>query len=127
LAWAWGLSNIGFGWTGRFLWWTVGIILAGYLIQRLMEGIALKYLGMEIHIWRPIDTRFREITARRNPNLVILTISAIFGRPDLGLAAVAVWIILCLALHAIQLAQALATKARQGHIVSWLQDSASSR
>ena len=38
-----------------------------------MEGIAIKWLGLEIHIWRRIDTLFRQITARRNPNLVILT------------------------------------------------------
>ena len=66
-------------------------ILGGYVLQRVMEGIAIKWLGLEIHIWRPIDTLFRQITARRNPNLVILTVSVLFGRPDIGLIAVAVW------------------------------------
>jgi hypothetical protein len=87
-----------------------------------MEGVAIKWLGLEIHIWRPIDTRFREITARRNPNLIILTLSVIFGRPDLGLIAVAVWIVICLLLHAVQLTQALIVRTRLGSLTSWMHE-----
>ena len=93
--------------------------LGGYVLQRIMEGVAIKWLGLEIHIWRPIDTLFRQITARRNPNLLILTVLTIFGRPDLGLLAVAVWPIVCLLLHAVQLGQALLARSR-GPLVSWM-------
>ena len=46
---------------------------------------------MHIHVWRPIDSQFRLITARRNPNMVILVAALLFGRPDVGLELVAWW------------------------------------
>jgi phosphatidylglycerophosphate synthase len=127
IAWAIGLSAAGFHWSADVFWWVLGIIFGGYLLQRLMEGVALKWLGMEIHIWRPIDTHFREITARRNPNLVILTISVVLGRPDIGLLGVAAWVLICLVLHGVQLAQALICKGRKGHLVSWMREPANSK
>lgn len=122
VAWAVGLASLGINWTSSQFWLVIGAILGSYLIQRLMEGVAIKWLGLEIHIWRPIDTRFREITARRNPNLVILTLSVIFGRPDLGLIAVAVWMVICLLLHAVQLTQALIARTRLGSLTSWMHE-----
>jgi phosphatidylglycerophosphate synthase len=122
VAWAMGLTALGVNWTSSQFWLVIAAILGGYVIQRLMEGVAIKWLGLEIHIWRPIDTRFREITARRNPNLVILTLSVIFGRPDLGLIAVAVWTVICLLLHAVQLTQALVARTRLGSLTSWMHE-----
>jgi len=75
---------------------------------------------MHIHVWRPIDSWFRLITARRNPNMVILFVSLLFGRPDIGLLAVAWWTALSLVFHAIRLLQAFLTKARGGAVLSWL-------
>jgi len=120
VAWALGLSTMGVAWTASTFWWVIGIILGGYVLQRAMEGIAIKWLGIEIHIWRPIDTHFREITARRNPNLVLLTLSLLVNRPDLGLIAVSAWTGICLILHAVQLAQAFSAKARSGKLRSWM-------
>jgi phosphatidylglycerophosphate synthase len=127
IAWAIGLEHAGFLLGGDVFRWLVGVILAGYVLQRLMEGIAIKWLGMEIHIWRPIDTQFREITARRNPNLVLLTLSVIMGRPDLGLMAVAAWTAICFVLHAVQLLQAFVAKERDGRIGSWMHDPANTK
>jgi len=121
-AWAKGLANAGLGLDAATWRWTLGVIIAGYIAQRLIEGAAIKWLGMEIHIWRPIDSFFRLITARRNPNLVILTVSAIAGRPDLGLIAVAWWTAICLLLHLVQLIQAFAGKRRAGRLVSWMSE-----
>ncbi len=39
-----------------------------------------RFGGMHIHVWRPIDSQFRLITARRNPNMVIL-VAALAVRP----------------------------------------------
>jgi phosphatidylglycerophosphate synthase len=119
VAWALGLASAGYAWSSGLFWAVIIAILGGYVLQRVMEGIAIKWLKLEIHIWRPIDTLFRQITARRNPNLLILTVLTIFGRPDLGLIAVAMWTILCLVLHAVQLAQALIAR-RRGPLVSWM-------
>jgi phosphatidylglycerophosphate synthase len=121
-AWAIGVEKAGIPWTGHMFWLLMGIILGGYVVQRLMEGVAIKGLGLEIHIWRRIDTYFRQITARRNPNLLILTLFALIARPDLGLIVVAAWTAICLVLHGIQLAQAFATKSKSGSVglQSWM-------
>lgn len=119
IAWGLGLSAAGFEWSSVTFWWVIAAILGGYVIQRLFEGIAIKWLGLEIHIWRPVDTLFRQITARRNPNLLLLTASLLIGRPDWGLMAVAIWTVLCLVLHGLQLMQALAAK-RDGPLTSWM-------
>jgi phosphatidylglycerophosphate synthase len=101
----------------------VGVIIAGYVIGRLQEGFFIWRFGLEIHIWRPIDTWFRLITARRNPNLILLMIFAFVGRPDLGLWAVAVWTVVSLAFHFLRIGQAeIAT--RRGPIASWLAEPA---
>jgi phosphatidylglycerophosphate synthase len=110
---------IGCGLAGAMFWWALIAILGGYVLQRMMEGIAIKWLGIEIHIWRPIDTFFRQITARRNPNLIVLTLSVLVGRPDVGLIAVAIWTVVCLALHGLQLMQAFAAKG-PGPLESWM-------
>jgi phosphatidylglycerophosphate synthase len=127
VAWALGLSAAGLGLSDGLFWLVVGTIIVGYVLQRVVEGIAIKWLGLEIHIWRPIDTWFRQITARRNPNLAILTLATLLGRPDLGLIAVAAWTAICFVLHVIQLAQAFAVKRQNGSIRSWMELSAASR
>jgi phosphatidylglycerophosphate synthase len=119
IAWAFGLASQGIIWQASTFWWVIGLILGGYVLQRLMEGIAIKWLGLEIHIWRRIDTLFRQVTARRNPNLILLTIATILGRPDLGLIAVAAWTVICLVLHGLQLLQALAAR-KSGELSSWM-------
>jgi hypothetical protein len=60
------------------------------------------------------------ITARRNPNMVILVVALLFGRPDLGIELVALWTILSLIFHAVRLAQANARRDRGQTVVSWL-------
>jgi phosphatidylglycerophosphate synthase len=120
-AWAIGLGAWGITWSAQTFWWVIGIILGGYILQRAIEGTAMAWLGLEIHIWRKIDTWFRSITARRNPNLLILTASLLFGRPDLGLIAVAAWTGLCFVLHAIQMAQAANARIAKGSALeSWM-------
>ncbi len=118
-AWGLGLSKVGLAWPPVTFWWVIAAILGGYIVQRIMEGIAIKWLGLEIHIWRPIDTLFRQITARRNPNLVLMTLGVLVARPDWGLMAVAIWTLACLVLHGFQLIQALAAR-RGGPLASWM-------
>ena len=119
VAWALGLAHTGQAFDDQTFWIVIAAILGGYILQRVMEGIAIKWLGLEIHIWRKIDTYFRQITARRNPNLVILTAFTAVGRPDWGLLAVAWWTIICLVLHGLQLGQALMAK-RGAPLESWM-------
>ena len=98
----------------------LGIIIAGYVVQRIVEGISITWFKIEIHVWRPVDTFFRQITARRNPNLVLLTFGAIAGRPDWGLIAVAAWTAISLGVHLLQIVQAAMVMRRDGRLVSWM-------
>jgi phosphatidylglycerophosphate synthase len=119
VAWGLGLGHTAYALDNRTFWIVIAAILGGYILQRVMEGIAIKWLGLEIHIWRKIDTFFRQITARRNPNLVILTAFALLGRPDWGLIAVAWWTVICLVLHGLQLVHALIAR-RSAPLESWM-------
>jgi phosphatidylglycerophosphate synthase len=98
----------------------VGAIVFGYVAQRIIEGIFVRRYGMHIHVWQQVDSRFRLITARRNPNMVILVVALLFDRPDLGIELVALWTILSLIFHAVRLAQANAGRDRGRPVVSWL-------
>ena len=123
-AWAWGLMLGATAWSAETLYWLLGVIIAGYVLQRLMEGAAIGWLGLEIHIWRKIDTFFRQITARRNPNLALLTVFSLVGLPDWGFAAVAAWTAICLVLHGVQLVQAFNAKPADGPLPSWMNQTA---
>ncbi len=97
---------------------TLAVILGGYVLQRVEEGIFLGLFGIHVHAWRPFDSFFRLITARRNPNLLILTPAWALGAPHLGLFLVGVWTGICLIVHAVQVVQGLALG--RGRVVSWL-------
>lgn len=101
----------------------VGIIVAGYVVGRLQEGFFVWRFRIEIHIWQRIDTWFRLITARRNPNLLILSVFTPLGLPALGFWLVAVWTLISLAFHFIRIGQATMA-ARHGRLGSWLADPA---
>ncbi|MCC2658535.1 MAG: hypothetical protein K0Q76_3643 [Panacagrimonas sp.] len=102
----------------------LGVIVAGYVLQRIEEGIFMAGFGMDMHVWQRFDSRFRLITARRNPNLIILTLAVLVGRPDWGIVIVAIWVALCLLVHALRIVQA-ALARRHGPLRSWLASSAS--
>jgi len=120
VAWGYGLLATGTQWSSQVFWGVMAAILGGYILQRAIEGIAIKWLGLEIHIWRSIDTVFRQITARRNPNLILLTLFTAIAKPDWGLLAVAAWTVICLGLHGLQLLQAFAAKRSTGPLTSWM-------
>jgi len=64
----------------------IWIIFLGYIAGRLLEGsFQLLFGRFGIFSWKKLDSYSRLITARRNPCLILLTVGAIFGRPDLGL------------------------------------------
>ncbi|PEQ12301.1 phosphatidylglycerophosphate synthase [Novosphingobium sp. PC22D] len=121
--WATGLAAWGLAYDPVTFWWVQGAIQGGYLVQRAIEGVFIRQNGgMHIHVWRRFDSRFRLITARRNPNMVILFVAMLFARPDLGLIAVAWWTAISCLVHAVRLVQAWIVRARGGTITSWLSD-----
>jgi hypothetical protein len=82
----------------------------------------MRQCGMHIHVWQRFDSQFRLITARRNPNMVILFVATVFARPDLGLIAVAWWTVISCLIHAVRLVQAELVLWRGGAITSWLSE-----
>lgn len=120
-AWWYGVLNVyqlNFPWVGADL--LLFCILSGYLVQRLIEGYFVRVFGMHIHVWQRADSFFRLITARRNPNLLILTAFMIFDRPEWGLVWVGIWTVFSLLFHLVRLVQAQLAKNKKNPLSSWL-------
>lgn len=124
-AWGVGLAAHGLALAPDVFWTVMAVMVGGYVLQRLIEGWFIHVAGMHIHVWQKVDTDFRLITARRNPNMVILFVSTIFSRPDLGLLAVTAWTVLSLVFHFVRLLQAIAARRRGEALTSWLSDGSS--
>jgi phosphatidylglycerophosphate synthase len=121
-AWAHGLADYGRPLEPVYATMVLWAIVGGYLAQRMIEGLFIKrFGGMEIHVWRPVDSKFRLVTARRNPNMVLLAAALLFARPDIGLELVAWWTIASLIFHAVRLAQATERSQRGQPVTSWLE------
>ncbi|WP_076072996.1 CDP-alcohol phosphatidyltransferase family protein [Sphingomonas montana] len=120
VAWALGLYAWGLELSPPVFTATMAVIIGGYIAQRLIEGAFIALFGMHIHVWRKIDSDFRLVTARRNPNVVILAGFLAVGRPDLSIVAVAWWTAISLVVHLSQMAQAAISRLRGRPIRSWL-------
>jgi len=120
--WAWGAGLAAYGTplAAPVMWIALAAIVGGYVVQRMIEGAFIAGFKMHIHVWQRVDSQFRLITARRNPNWVILLAAFCVGRPDWGLLALAWWTALSCLFHLVRLAQAYVLRARGQRIVSWL-------
>lgn len=120
--WAWGTgcASWGLAFAAAEFWIIMAVLIAGYAVQRAIEGAFIASFGIHIHVWERIDSRFRLITARRNPNYILLVASLLAARPDWGLIWVAGWTVLSCLFHLIRLAQAYAARSRGDAVVSWL-------
>jgi phosphatidylglycerophosphate synthase len=119
-AWAHGLAAYGRPLEPVYETMLLVAIVIGYVAQRVIEGVFIVRFKMHIHVWRKIDSQFRLVTARRNPNMVILVVALLFGRPDVGLELVGLWTIASLIFHIVRLAQAEMRSWRGEPLVSWL-------
>jgi len=121
IAWWWGA---GAGLDPQPGWWNAAGIatFAGYVALRLLEWNFIATFGVRLHTWRRWDSSFRLISSRRNPNLILLSAATLCGRPDLGLAALALWTLACLAIHGVRWLQAWFEVRRSGPLHSWLED-----
>jgi phosphatidylglycerophosphate synthase len=123
--WAWFAGLHGAGAASGSMQLALWVVIGGYVLGRIVEGLFLHSFGIQTHVWEPVDSRFRAITARRNPNLALLTAASIGGRPDIGFVLVALWTAVCLVFHAVRFAQARALRQRGGTVRSWLSAPAS--
>ena len=118
-AWATGCTAYGRPLADDMFWTLMAAMLFGYVAQRLIEGAFIALFSMHIHVWQRFDSAFRLVTARRNPNMVILFAGLVVGRPDWGIVGIAIWTVLSLLVHLVRLGQAFAAR-RRGPLTSWL-------
>lgn len=117
--WAWivGLAAGGYALPDARL--ILAVVVIGYVAQRIEEGVFQWRFKIEMHVWRPFDSWFRGVTARRNPNLVLLTLATLAGRPDWGMVAVALWTAISFLIHLWQIVRAFLAE-RRAPITSWM-------
>ncbi|MGB0909660.1 MAG: CDP-alcohol phosphatidyltransferase family protein [Nitrospirales bacterium] len=121
---AWGIGLTTFETSTSWPWSlnvTIWAIFIGYVVGRLIEGAFQQWVGrFGIYCWKPVDSYFRLITARRNPNLILLSGSYIIGRPDWGLIGVAFWTVASTLILFIRFVMALGIKKMYGEVSPWL-------
>jgi len=116
---------------GRFVWpdimsdymtLAMAAILVGYVVDRIIEGIFIAQHGFHIHVWRPINSAMRFITARRNPNMFIFMMFIVLmpWLPDAGrwgFYAVAIWTWICIVFN---IAVVLVGTTSRKPVQSWM-------
>ena len=123
ILWGLGLGVSQFDFIGLSMNAVFWLIVVGYAVGRLVEGAFLAWLGkFGIFCWRPIDSYFRLVTARRNPCLILLTAGTLIGHPDWGLIAVAIWTVVTSIFLVGRLLMALIRQQAAGSLRSWFLD-----
>lgn len=117
----WGMSLVEFrpvlGFDQGQLYW---LIIIAYVVGRLAEGVFPLLGSCSVFTWRPYDAWFRLVTARRNPNLILLTLSVLAAKPEWGFIAVTFWSVITTIMLVMRLLQAIIVRYRQGPLTSWL-------
>jgi hypothetical protein len=101
----------------------IWLMFFGYIGGRLCEGAFQLWLApFDMFIWRKLDSFNRLVTARRNPNLLLLSYGWFIEQPDLGLLLVVAWHLLSTAFLTGRLIAGWRLWRQQGALRSWLQD-----
>jgi phosphatidylglycerophosphate synthase len=121
MAWGIGLSTVSISAPGvEVLIW---LMFIGYIGGRICEGVFQFFVGsFDIFIWRKFDSFNRLITARRNPNLILLTGSWMINQPELGFLSVVVWHLISTAILAIRVVLGWRERQHHGSLKSWFEE-----
>ena len=98
------------------------MVTLGYVVGRLLEAAFTVRFRIQSFEWRRFDGWFRQVVARRNPNLILLTVAALAGDPVWGLEAVAVWTGACIVVAAARNIQARVESMHGTEIRAWLDE-----
>jgi phosphatidylglycerophosphate synthase len=119
----WGMSLQNFqpvlGFDQGQMYW---LIVIAYVVGRLVEGVFPLLGNCSIFTWRPYDAWFRLVTARRNPNLILLTLSVLIAKPDWGFIAVTFWSVITTVMLLARLLYGTFIRLKQGPLDSWLSE-----
>ena len=121
MAWGIGLSTASISAPGvEVLIW---LMFIGYIGGRICEGVFQFFVGsFDIFIWRKFDSFNRLITARRNPNLILLTGGWMINQPDLGFLSVVVWHLISTVILAIRVVLGWRERQHHGSLKSWFEE-----
>ncbi|SDY53760.1 CDP-alcohol phosphatidyltransferase family protein [Nitrosomonas sp. Nm58] len=98
------------------------LMFASYVGGRLCEGLFEFWLApFVMFIWQQIDSFNRLITARRNPNLILMTLSWLADRPDIGFLLIVGWHVISTLFLAWRVIVAWQTRRQQGSLTSWME------
>lgn len=121
LAWGIGLTLYTAPFPGLSLPVVLAAIVGAYIFGRLIEGAFSRLLSsFSLFCWTLFDSYFRLVMARRNPNLVLLTLSACIGRPDWGLLAVALWTVVSTLILLVRFLTGVWERVTRGPLQSWM-------
>tara|TARA_Y100001936_G_scaffold252558_1_gene312728 strand:+ start:14022 stop:15245 length:1224 start_codon:yes stop_codon:yes gene_type:complete len=121
MAWAIGLGVVTISTIGvEVLIW---LMFVSYIGGRICEGLFQFFVGsFDIFIWRRFDSFNRLITARRNPNLVLLTGGWAIGHPDLGFLALVIWHLISTVILIIRVIYGWRIRYYYGPLSSWFEE-----
>lgn len=95
------------------------VVIATYLLGRLCEGVFELRNRFVPFVWRPRDAMFRLVLARRNPNLIVLTVGALIDIAAESYLAMAAWCAACAGVQLWNLAESELAR-RRGPLKSYL-------
>lgn len=109
------LADPAYPWTWASCW----IILATYVVGRVLERGFKKQFGINPFMWKPFDSRFRMIVSRRNIILLAMTVGLIVGRPAEAFALCAAWSVVSVLVQGARYGQAVG-RSRSEPVRAWL-------
>lgn len=99
------------------------ILFAAYVGGRIFEGLfQLFFDDISIFCWKPIDSFHRLITARRNPCLIMLSLSLFIADAELGFIWVMAWSLLSTILLGLRFLYACIVRLLSGPLNSWIEN-----
>jgi phosphatidylglycerophosphate synthase len=109
------IADPGHPWTWASCW----VILATYLIGRVLERGFKKQFGINPFMWKQFDSRFRMIISRRNIILLIMTVGIAAGTTAEAFVLCAVWSVISVLIQGYRYLQAVGHSRREP-IRAWL-------
>ncbi len=117
---AWGMGLVDAGLPDAVFVVLMWVMLLAYVGGRLIEGGFELFTPITIFTWRRFDSYHRLVTARRNPNLVLLTGFTLAGQPVQGLYAVVAWHVISTAVLVVRTGQIWQQHKQGQPMTSWL-------
>jgi len=99
--------------SGRLMALTTWVLVAAFLVDKIVSGSFKALYGKELFDYRRVDAAFHLIAARRNISLLILTVGAAAGHLEPAFVAIAGWTVATLGFHALRFAWIAVTRARE--------------